>query len=76
MKGRRELRDTDIYVSDDLTRRRSNLFYLARQKKKLKRCAQTWTFDFRVGDQRDYNTRIYSFGELGLGGGKEISTHS
>ena len=48
MKGRRELRDTDIYVSDDLTRRRSNLFYLARQKKKLKRCAQTRTFDGNI----------------------------
>ena len=48
MKGRRELRDTDIHVSDDLTRRRSNLFFLASQKKKLKRCAQTWTYDGKI----------------------------
>ena len=27
MKGRRELRDIDIYASDDLTRRHSNLFF-------------------------------------------------
>ena len=48
MKGRSSLRDTKMYVSEDLTKARSHLYYLVRQKQKAKKCAQCWTNDGNV----------------------------
>ena len=48
MKGRPALKHTTIFISDDLTRKRSHLFYLARQKKKSHLCHSCWTFDGRI----------------------------
>ena len=48
MRGRKGLKDTKIYVSDDLTRQRANLFYKTRQKKKDRLCSQCWTFDGKI----------------------------
>ena len=40
MRGRKGLKDTKIYISNDLTGKRANLFYKTRQKKKDKLCSQ------------------------------------
>ena len=48
MRGRKGLKDTKIYVSDDLTRQRADLFNKTRQKKKKKLCSQCWTFDGKI----------------------------
>ena len=48
MKGRTALKKTKIFVSDDLTKARSHLFYLARQKKTQGKCVQCWTFDGKI----------------------------
>ena len=48
MKARATLKTTKIYVSEDLTRVKSHLFFLTRQKQKEKKCAQCWTFDGKI----------------------------
>ena len=48
MKSRPALKDSKVFVSDDLALARSHLFYLARQKNVQSKCFQCWTFDGNV----------------------------
>ena len=48
LKARSKLKGTGIYVNEDLTKRRNNLAFLARQLKKQNKVVDTWTYDGKI----------------------------
>ena len=48
LKARSKLKNTGIFVNEDLTKRRNRLAYLARQLKKNNKIVDTWTYDGKV----------------------------
>ena len=48
MKARPALKRTKIFISDDLMQRRSHIFFMARQKKKVNLCDSCWTYDGKI----------------------------
>ena len=48
MAQRRQLRGTNLYVNEDLTRKRNALYWSARNAKRQQRIRDAWTYDGRV----------------------------
>ena len=51
-----------IYFSDDLTKRRASLAYLARQSKLARHIRDTWVYDCKILI-KDFQERIYTIND-------------
>lgn len=66
MLNRKELKGSNIYINEDLTKGRKSMAYMCRQLVKDKRLHQTWTYDGNifVKDKSDVKHRIYTVSDL------------
>ena len=57
IKEKTKLKDTDIWLSDDLTKRRSELAYAARQAVKNGKINMTWVHDSKIFTKKKANDK-------------------